>query len=176
MHVRATARWLFSCRLPLLTGRGARRGQRLACFGSVARAGARGVGHLDLGGNFGRPDRDHGGFRRGQHRRPDTGALDQLSGRLRRHPADLSCRRRDRRQGRPQELLVEHDHRGDGLLRPLSRGTAVRPVRRRLALASGADRRDFAVDHLGRRCLRGHGRDRPRWRSAARAVVGFASV
>ena len=100
------------------------------------------------------------GFARRQYRWSDTGALGQLSGRFRRHPADLPRRRRDRRQSRPQELLVEHDHRGDGFLCPLSRGPAVRPIRRRLALAAGADRRHLAVDYLGRRCLRGHGRDR----------------
>ena len=125
----------------VVTGRGARRGQRLACFGAVARAGADRVGHLDLGGDLRRADRDHGGRRRRQHHRPDAGALGQLSRRLRRHPADLPRRRRDRREGRPQEPLVEHEHRGDGLLRPLSRGSAVRPLRRRLALAAGADRR-----------------------------------
>ena len=37
---------------PLVTGKGWRRGQRLARFGSLARAGAHRVGHLDLGGLF----------------------------------------------------------------------------------------------------------------------------
>ena len=89
---------------------GAPNGQRLACFGAVARAGARGVDHLDPGRNVGRADRDHGRRGRRQHHRPahsrrgstilaGFGAilLTFLAG------TEIDA------EGHPQELLVEHD-------------------------------------------------------------------
>ena len=51
-------------------------------------------------------------------------------------------------------------HRRGRLRRPLCRRAAVRPLRRRLALAAGADRRDLALHDLGRGRLCGDGRDR----------------
>ena len=51
------------------------------------------------------------------------------------------------------------DRRGR-LLRPLSRGSPLRPLSCSAGLATGANRRHLALDDLGRRRLRGHGRDR----------------
>ena len=57
-------------------------------------------------------------------------------------------------------LLVEHDDRRRRLLRPLSRRARLCPFRHRLAVAAGADRRNFVVDDLGRGRLCGDDRDR----------------
>ena len=83
-----------------------------------------------------------------------------LPRRLRRHPADLPGRNRDRPASRAQALLVEHEHRDDRFSCALSRGHAVCPLRPALAMAAGADRRHFAVHDVGRRRLRGDGGDR----------------
>ena len=64
------------------------------------------------------------------------------------------------RAGRPQALPLEHEHRRGRLPRALPRAFCSTPTIARLAVAAGADRRHFALDHLGGGRLRGHGRDR----------------
>ncbi len=139
---------------------GGRDGTGLARVGSMDRLGADRLGPFGLGRDLGRAHRDRRRRPRRKHRRPAAGALGQLSRRFRRHPAHLSGRHGDRPASRAQAFLVEHEHRHRRLLRSLPRRVVIRPLRDRLALAAGADRRHFAVHDLGRGRLRGHGRDR----------------
>ena len=59
-----------------------------------------------------------------------------------------------------KSISLERDHRADGIFCALSRLPAAGPLRARLAVAAGADRRHIALHHLGRGGLRGDGRDR----------------
>ena len=86
--------------------------------------------------------------------------MGQFPRRLRRDPADVPRRDRNRSAHRQEALLVEHVDRRRRLRRALPRRAALRAFRRRLAVAAGADRRDRAVDDLGRGRLRGDDRDR----------------
>ena len=135
-------------------------GQYLVSIGAVDRAGVRrGLG-LAVDHHLGGLVRDRGRRHRRQHHRPAADAVDQLHRRRRRRGADVSRRHRHRSARGQAQFRLERHHRADGVLCALSRLPAAGPLRARLAVAAGADRRNIALHHVGRGGLRGDGRDR----------------
>jgi hypothetical protein len=146
--------------LPAAERQGERNGLRLARIRPLDRARAGRIRTVHLGRDIGRAGRDRGRRSRRQSRWPAARAMGQLPRWLRRHPADLPGRRRDRPAGGPPAFLVQHEHRRHQLLRAISGCPVPGPLRGGLALAAGTDRRDIAVHDLGCRGLRGDGGDR----------------
>ncbi|OPY06047.1 MAG: hypothetical protein A4E66_02301 [Syntrophus sp. PtaB.Bin001] len=87
--------------------------------------------------------------------RPDTDALDQLSGRCRIDSPDLSGRGGSRSGCHPQEFLVEYRDRHCRVCRSVFRCSALYPLRVRMVLAAGADRRTGPVNYVRGRGLCG---------------------
>ena len=136
-------------------------GERLARVGGVARPGPAGVDHLDPRCDLGRAYRDHGRGGRRQHYRPSRSPSGSTSS------PGFGAILLTFLAGTEIDSQVVRKHFWSsmsigvvGFLAPYLGRSALRPLRDRLAVAAGADRRHFALDHVGCRRLRGHGRDR----------------